>query len=149
MSEKKPFHSRKSYQPGLVFQPDSPSASSGAASINWSLRSARPWVRRREQSRLRTSTMCIKTPEVLDNGGIIARRVIEMGARDEDIGAMLARALICRQHDKMGDGSATAAVLLQAIYRGGLHYLAAGGNACACAIISSAPSRMRSQVWMK
>ena len=52
-----------------------------------------------------------KTPEVLDSGGVIARKVIEMGRRDEDIGAMLARALICTQHEKMGDGSATAAVL--------------------------------------
>ena len=65
----------------------------------------------------------------LDSGGVIARKVIEMGRRDEDIGAMLARALICTQHERMGDGSATAAVLLGAIYRGGVHYLAAGGNA--------------------
>lgn len=68
------------------------------------------------------------TPEILDNGGVIARRVIELHQREEDIGAMLARALICRQHDSMGDGSATTAVLFQAIYNGGLHYLASGGN---------------------
>lgn len=70
-----------------------------------------------------------KLPEVVDNGGLIARRIIALADKDEDMGAMLARALICRQQDVMGDGTATAAVLFQAIYDRGVQYLASGGNA--------------------
>ncbi len=128
MSEEKEFFSRKSYQPGLVFQPNV--HRNIAAGINKLVAAIRPTLgptpRTVAVTRLDDAR---KTPEVLDSGGIIARKVIEMSQRDEDIGAMLARALICRQHERMGDGSATAAVLLQAIYSGGVHYLAAGGNA--------------------
>ena len=36
-----------------------------------------------------------RAPELLDSGGVIARRIIELCDRDEDMGAMLARAMIC------------------------------------------------------
>lgn len=68
-------------------------------------------------------------PEFLDNGGLIARRIIELANRDEDMGAMLARSMILRQHEEFGDGTATAAVLFEAIFNAGLRYIAAGGNA--------------------
>jgi chaperonin GroEL len=68
-------------------------------------------------------------PELLMDGGTIARRIIELANRDEDMGAMLLRSLVCRQHDEMGDGSATTAVLFQAIFDAGLRYIAAGGSA--------------------
>ncbi|HLV36845.1 MAG TPA: chaperonin GroEL [Spirillospora sp.] len=70
-----------------------------------------------------------KLPELLDSGGIVARRIIELADRGEDVGAMLLRALVCRQHDDMGDGTATAAVLFQAVFDASLRYVAAGGNA--------------------
>jgi chaperonin GroEL len=70
-----------------------------------------------------------KPPEVLDNGGAIARRIIQLADRDEDMGAMLARAMIYRQDEQYGDGTATAAVLFQTIVREALRYVAAGGNA--------------------
>ncbi len=128
MSDDKPFHSRRTYQPGIVFQPDAHQHI--GAGINKLVAAIRPTLgptpRTVALTRLDDPR---KTPDVLDEAGIIARRVIEMHARDEDIGAMLARALVCQQHDSLGDGSATAAVLLQAIYQGGIHYLAAGGNA--------------------
>lgn len=128
MSEEKEFLSRKSYQPGLVFQPDAHRHI--AAGINKLVAAIRPTLGPTPRTVAVTRLDDVrKTPEVLDSGGVIARKVIELGRRDEDIGAMLARALICTQHEQMGDGSATAAVLLQAIYSGGLHYLAAGGNA--------------------
>lgn len=128
MSEERPFHSRKSYQPGLVFQPDVHRHI--AAGINKLVAAIRPTLGPTPRTVAVTRLDDIKkTPDVLDSGGVIARKVIEMSQRDEDIGAMLARALICAQHERMGDGSATAAVLLGAIYRGGVHYLAAGGNA--------------------
>jgi chaperonin GroEL len=68
-------------------------------------------------------------PEYLDNGGLIARRVIELADRDEDMAAMLVRAMLVRQHERIGDGTATAAVLLEAIFSEGLRYITAGGNA--------------------
>ncbi len=68
-------------------------------------------------------------PELLDSGGVIARRVIELADGNEDMGAMLLRAMICRQQDLIGDGTATAAVLFHAVYNHGLRYIAAGGNA--------------------
>lgn len=67
-------------------------------------------------------------PELLDSGGVIARRIIELGDASEDMGAMLLRAMVCRQHDEIGDGTATATVLFEAIYKAGLRYVAAGGN---------------------
>ena len=128
MSEEKPFPTQKSYRPGVVFQPEA--HRNIGAGINKLVAAIRPTLgptpRTVAMTRLDDAR---KTPEVLDSGGIIARKVIEMGRRDEDMGAMLARALICTQHERMGDGCATAAVLLQAIYNGGVHYLASGGNA--------------------
>jgi len=68
-------------------------------------------------------------PEFLDDGGVIARRMIELPNRDEDMGAMLVRSMIVRQHEAIGDGTATVAVLFEAIFNAGLRYIAAGGNA--------------------
>ncbi len=128
MSEQKPFYARKTYQPGLVFQPAAQrNIGRGIDKLAAAIRpTLGPTARTVAISRLDNDK---KTPEILDNGGLIARRVIELRQRDEDIGAMLARAMLCRQQDVLGDGSATAAVLLQALYKGGLRYLAAGGNA--------------------
>ena len=128
MSEKIPFHSRKSYRPGLVFRPLA--HDNIQRGINTLVSAIRPTLGPTARTVAVTSLIENKdTPEVLDDGGIIARGVIELHHRDADIGAMLARALICRQSERMGDGSATTAVLLQAIYNGGLRYLASGGNA--------------------
>ncbi|MBI5667452.1 MAG: hypothetical protein HZC41_05545 [Chloroflexi bacterium] len=89
-------------------------------------------------------------PEYLDDGGVIARRIIELSNRDEDMGAMLARSMIIRQHERLGDGTATVAVLFEAIFNAGLRYIAAGGNAvmlrrhleCALPVILDALDRM-------
>lgn len=70
-----------------------------------------------------------KMPEMLDNGGVIARRVIQLQDRDEDMGAMYLRHLLWRLHEKVGDGTATAAVVFQSIYNQGITYIIAGGNA--------------------
>jgi len=64
-----------------------------------------------------------KMPEILDKGGVIARRIIQLPERDADMGAMLARDLLCDLHGQFADGTATAAVLLQSIYRQGVTYL--------------------------
>lgn len=70
-----------------------------------------------------------KAPELLDNGGIIARRILELPHRSADMGAMYLRHLLWRVHEEVGDGTATTAVLFQAIYNEGVRYIAAGGNA--------------------
>ncbi|MCY4069926.1 MAG: hypothetical protein OXG60_01370 [Chloroflexi bacterium] len=128
MSEKPPFHSRKTYRPGLVFRPQA--QENIKRGLNTLVSAIRPTLGPTARTVAVTSLIENKdTPEVLDDGGIIARRVIELHRRDADVGAMLARALICRQNERMGDGSATTAVLLAAIYNGGLHYLASGGDA--------------------
>jgi len=68
-------------------------------------------------------------PEYLTDAGTIARRIIELPNRDEDMGAMIVRSMITEQHELVGDGSATAAVLFEAIFNSGLRYITSGGNA--------------------
>jgi chaperonin GroEL len=70
-----------------------------------------------------------KMPEMLTKGGVIARRIIALPDRDEDMGAMLARHMLWRLHENYGDGTATAAILLADIYNQGVTYITAGGNA--------------------
>ncbi len=70
-----------------------------------------------------------KTPELLDNGGVIVRRILELPNRDVDMGAMYLRHLLWRIHQDVGDGTATAAVLFQAVFNEGVRFITAGGNA--------------------
>ena len=55
--------------------------------------------------------------EILDDGGTIARRMVSLGDRDENMGAMLLRESLWQMHETVGDGAATAAVIFQAIVR--------------------------------
>ena len=68
-------------------------------------------------------------PERLDSGGTIARRIIQIQNRDEDVGAMFIRNVLFSMQEKVGDGTATAAVLFQSIFNDSLYYLVNGGNA--------------------
>ena len=70
-----------------------------------------------------------KAPEVLDKGGLIARRITDLADADADMGAMLLRQMLWQLYEECGDGAATAAVIFQIIYREGLKYIAAGGDA--------------------
>jgi chaperonin GroEL len=70
-----------------------------------------------------------KRPELLDDGGTIARRVLQVRGRDANMGAMFLRHVLWRQHERAGDGTATTAVLFQSVYNQGATYLAAGGDA--------------------
>ena len=67
-------------------------------------------------------------PEVLDSAATIARRTNRVADPFEDMGAMLIRHVAWRTYDSVGDGSATAAVLMLSVLRLGLRYLAAGGS---------------------
>lgn len=70
-----------------------------------------------------------RMPEMLDNGGVIAQRIIQLPGWDVDVGAMFIRDMLWRLHDQVGDGTAAAAVLFQAVYNQGVRYLTAGGDA--------------------
>lgn len=70
-----------------------------------------------------------KAPELLDDGGLIARRLIELPNRKADIGAMYLRHLLWQVRETVGDGTATTAVLFQSIFNSGVRYITAGGNA--------------------
>lgn len=68
-------------------------------------------------------------PELLDSGGLIARRFLQVRERDADVGAMFLRQMLWRLHERVGDGTATAAVVFQALYRQGVRHVVAGGDA--------------------
>jgi chaperonin GroEL len=69
-----------------------------------------------------------RLPELLDSGGIIARRVIQISDRDADMGAMFARHVLWKQHERCGDGTVTTGVMFQVIFNEGLRYIFGGGN---------------------
>lgn len=69
------------------------------------------------------------SPELLDDGGAIARRILQLEDRGADVGAMLLRETLWRQRAVYGDGAATAAALYQAVYAEGHRFIKAGGNA--------------------
>lgn len=119
---------KQTQTPGLLFQPKTYRAMKrGINQLAGAIRpTLGPTARIVAISKIATPNL---QPELLENGGVIARRIIELANRDEDMGAMLLRSLVCRQHDEMGDGSATTAVLFQALFNAGLRYITAGGNA--------------------
>jgi len=66
--------------------------------------------------------------ELLDDGGLIARRIIALPEQEDDVGAMLLRQVLWQVHQHVGDGAATTAVLYERIYQEGLRFIAAGAN---------------------
>ncbi|RMF04490.1 MAG: hypothetical protein D6768_03170, partial [Chloroflexi bacterium] len=68
-------------------------------------------------------------PEILADAATIARRILQLPERAEDVGAMLLRNLVWRMHLRAGDGCATAAVLAQSILAQAHRYKAGGANA--------------------
>ena len=70
-------------------------------------------------------------PEILTDAATIARRILQLPDRAEDVGAMLARNLAWRMQTRAGDGSATAAVLAQALLDEGHRLAAVGANVVA------------------
>ena len=69
-----------------------------------------------------------KRAEILDSGGTIARRIIQLKSRDEDVGAMFIRHVLCTLQEKAGDGTATAALLFQKLFSEGRRCSVNGGN---------------------
>lgn len=72
-----------------------------------------------------------RRPELLDDAGTIARRIIALASPAANTGAMLLRNALWQLREEVGDGAATAAVMFQTILDGGLRYSAAGGDVVA------------------
>ena len=111
----------------LVFQPDA--ALSLQRGINLIVDAIRPTLGPITRAVAVSQALEDKPPELLDKGGLIARRISDLPDRDADMGAMLLRQMLWQLYEDCGDGTATAAVIFQSIYNDGLQYLAAGGNA--------------------
>jgi chaperonin GroEL len=75
------------------------------------------------------ATSDLRQNEMLGDAATIARRLIALPDRSEDVGAMILRNLVWRVHERVGDGSATTAVMAQAILDRAAKYIAAGANA--------------------
>lgn len=120
----------KSKRPRLVFQPKVHQAMQRG--INLLADAVRPTLgplpRYIAVDRL-VKTASQSFAELLDNGGLIARRIQELSDADADMGAMFMRQLLWQQHERVGDGTAFTAVIFQSIYNQGLKYITAGGNA--------------------
>lgn len=67
-------------------------------------------------------------PDIVDDGGIIARRLIELPDPNVNVGAMLLRNALWGLHERAGDSVASAAVMFQEIVRHARPFIAAGGT---------------------
>ena len=114
-------------QEGLVFQPDA--SLSLQRGINLIVDAVRPTLGPIPRTVAVSQALDNKPPELLDKGGLIARRISDLPDRDADMGAMLLRQMLWQLYEDCGDGTATAAVIFQSVYNEGLKYIAAGGNA--------------------
>lgn len=117
---------RPDLRPGVVLQPAV--AQAMLHGINVTVAVLRPTLGPTPRTVMIARSNKTMSPEVLDSGGVIARRLVELPDRDADVGAMLARAVIWRTHEEAGDGAATAAVIFQGLVDEGIRWLAAGGE---------------------
>ena len=114
--------------PSVVLQPDVYRGMQ--AGINQMVDAIKPTLGPRPRIVALESTVARhRSPEMLDDGGTIARRIIELPGRNEDVGAMYIRHVLWKLHERVGDGTATAAVIFKEVYNQGLRYLTSGGNA--------------------
>ena len=66
--------------------------------------------------------------EILTDSSTIARRVIRLPDRGNNLGAMMLRRMALDLHERFGDGVATAAVMVRAMLREANRLIAAGAN---------------------
>src|SRR2546428_13911906 len=67
------------------------------------------------------------TPTVTKDGVTVAKE-IELEDACENMGAQMVREVASKTSDDAGDGTTTATILAEAIYREGLKFVTAGGN---------------------
>jgi chaperonin GroEL len=113
--------------PGIVFQPRTYQGMQ--AGIEKIVAAIRPTLGPIHHNVVIEKESKVGRPELLDDGAVIARRIIQLPDRDEDMGAMYLRQLLWRQHEKAGDGTVTMALIFHAIYKEGLRFVTYGGNA--------------------
>ena len=65
---------------------------------------------------------------VITKDGVTVAREIELKDKYENMGAQMVREVAIKTNDKAGDGTTTATVLAQAIFREGVRNVAAGAN---------------------
>src|SRR5207249_6469637 len=65
---------------------------------------------------------------VITKDGVTVAKEIELKDKSEDIGARMVREVASKTSDIAGDGTTTATVLAQAIFREGIKNVAAGAN---------------------
>jgi chaperonin GroEL len=113
-------------KPEVVFQPRT--AEGFQNGINTIVNAIRPSLGPLPRTIAIERSTADRSPELLDSGGIIARRIIELPNPDDNVGAMFARGALWNLHERVGDGVATAAIIFQTIFNQGLSYIASGGN---------------------
>ena len=67
-------------------------------------------------------------PPHITKDGVTVAKEIELEDKDENMGAQMVKEVASKTADKAGDGTTTATVLAEAIYREGLRNVAAGAN---------------------
>ena len=64
----------------------------------------------------------------LSDSATIARRILEIPGREENVGAMMMRHMAWRVHKEIGDGAATMAAIARTIFEEGYRCMVAGAN---------------------
>lgn len=120
-----PRSNKPTPQPAIVSQPQTYQAlQQGVATIMAAIRpTLGPSPRLVALARANPS----EAPEILDDGALIARRIIQITPRGADVGAMLLRHALWRMHEEVGDGATTMGVIYQAILNEGIRAITQGG----------------------
>jgi chaperonin GroEL len=79
-----------------------------------------------------SSNQLREAPEPLTDAAVIARRLLELPDRGENVGAMLMRNLVWRVHQRVGDGSALTAVLASSLLDHAARCVIAGAQRLQC-----------------
>src|SRR3990172_6535434 len=66
-----------------------------------------------------------RPPEILDDGATILRRIVQLPDPYINMGAMLLRHTLWQVHKRVGDGTATTAVLMQSLVNQATRYVTA------------------------
>lgn len=115
-------------RPKIVFQPGT--YESLARGVDQLVNALKPTLGPLPRRVAIARTLRADSPEILDAGAIIARRIFALPDRSADVGAMLLRQALWRMYEDVGDGTTTMAVMFHSIFRQGIQYLTAGaGNA--------------------
>lgn len=114
-------------KPGVVFQPQVYNALQ--AGMNLIVEAVRPTLGPLPRLVGVEHVLPGKQPELLDSGAVIARRIQQVTGRDRDMGAMFARHVLWALQERVGDGTTSAALMMQSVFNQGVGYVSAGGNA--------------------